>query len=254
MVLPRAAILPRWRDIKVRYRQTLLGVAWVALQPLLSLVVFSVIFGRFLKVPSGDAPYPALFAGLLPWGFFSTSVTRCVANLVGSAHLIGKVYFPRLLLPLGTIAAGLVDLVVSLALFFGLLAWYRIPPTWRLSLVPLALLWLAATSLGVALVLSALNVRYRDVRQALPVLMQTWLFATPVIFGADLIPEKHRALAALNPMAAPVELFRSLLLGREGGFSWGPWPLALSALLSALILAAGVGAFRRVERTMADVV
>jgi lipopolysaccharide transport system permease protein len=243
-----------WRDIKIRYRQTVLGVAWIGLQPLLSLAVLSVIFGRLLKVPSGDAPYPAfLFAALLPWGFFSSSVTRCVTNLVGSAHLIGKVYFPRLIIPLGTVAAGLVDLAVSLVLLFGFLAYYHIQLTWRMSLLPFALLWLTATSLGVGLCLSSLNVRYRDVGQALPVLLQTWLFATPVIYGVQLIPEKYRGIAALNPMAAPVELFRSILLGREGmPFSTGS--LVASALLSVSILASGIAAFRSVERTMADVV
>ena len=230
-------------------------MAWVWLQPLLTLVVLSAIFGRLLKVPSGDMPYPAfLFAALLPWNFFSSSVTRCVGNLVGSAHLIGKVYFPRLLIPLGTVAAGLVDLAVSLVLFVGLLSYYRIPLTWRLLLVPSALLWLVAISLGVGLCLSALNVRYRDVGQALPVLMQTWLFATPVIYGAESIPAKYRGIAALNPMAAPVEAFRSLLLGRGGRMPFSRWSLAASLVSSALLLAIGVMAFRRVERTMADVV
>jgi lipopolysaccharide transport system permease protein len=243
-----------WRDITIRYRQTVLGVAWIGLQPLLSLAVLSVIFGRLLKVPSGDAPYPAfLFAALLPWGFFSSSVTRCVTNLVGSAHLIGKVYFPRLIIPLGTVVAGVVDLGVSLVLLFGFLAYYQIHLTWRVSLLPLAILWLTATSLGVGLCLSALNVRYRDVGQALPVLLQAWLFATPVIYGVELIPVKYRGIAALNPMAAPVELFRSLLLGGEGT-PFGAGALVASALLSVLILATGVAAFRSVERTIADVV
>jgi lipopolysaccharide transport system permease protein len=242
-----------WRDIKVRYRQTLLGVAWIWLQPLLSLLVLSLVFGHLMRVPSGDIPYPPfLFAALLPWGFFSSSVTRCVTNLVASANLIGKVYFPRLLIPLGTVSAGLVDLAVSLVLFLPLLAYYRIELTWHLVFLPLALLWLVATSLGVGLCLSALNVRYRDVGQIVTVLMQIWLFATPVIYGTEMIPMKYRAIAVLNPMAPLVEIFRGLLLGPHMPFS--AWMIGASISVTILVLVVGIAGFRAVERTMADVV
>jgi lipopolysaccharide transport system permease protein len=242
------------RDVKIRYRQTALGVAWIALQPLLMLAVLSVVFGRLLRVPSGSEPYAVfLLAALVPWGFFSSSVTRCVSNLVGSAHLIGKVYFPRLVLPLGTVAAGAVDLAVSLVLLFAILALYRVPLTWRVLLLPVAVLWLSAISLGIGVFLAAMNVRYRDVGQVLPALLQVWLFATPVIYGFDVIPERHRALAALNPLAAPIELFRAIFLERHS-FPFDRLQLSLSVLICLLILAVGVAVFRKVERTMADVV
>ncbi len=245
-----------WRDVKVRYRQTVLGVAWVALQPLLSVAVFTLLFGRLLKVPSGAMPYPVFaFAALLPWSFFSASVTRCVTGLVGSAHLIAKIYFPRLLIPLATVLAVLVDLAVSFAFLLGLMAYYGIGMTWRFSLVPLALLWLVGTTIGVGLWLSALNIRYRDVGQVVPVLMQIWMYVTPVIYGVELIPERYRPLAALNPMTGVVETFRyALLAGDATPRSFAASGFAASALLSLCILVLGMAAFRRIERTMADVV
>jgi lipopolysaccharide transport system permease protein len=240
------------RDIKVRYKQTALGAAWAVLQPLLTMAVFSLFFGRLAKVPSDGLPYPIFaFTALVPWGFFSTSLTQASNSMVGSANLIKKVYFPRLVVPMSCAASALVDMCIASVVLLGFMLWYRILPTvniiWLPGLVVLALV----TSLGAGLWLSALNVRYRDVRYVVPFLMQFWLFATPIAYPSSLLQEPWRTIYGINPMVGVVEGFRWALLGS----ATAPGPiLAVSAIAAILLLLTGALYFRRMEATFADVV
>ena len=241
-----------WRDVKVRYKQTVLGVAWVVLQPVITTVIFTLIFGNLAKMPSENLPY-ALFAlgGLLPWTYFAGAFTRGATSLVGNANLISKVYFPRLIIPLTGVLAGLVDFAVVFVLLLVLLPVFGVAPTWAILTLPLFLLLAVATALGVSLWLSALNVRYRDVNYLVPFLAQAWLYATPVVYPASLIPERWRLIYGLNPMAGVVEGFRWALFGTAEA----PGPLlAVSVAMVALLLVSGLFVFRRMERTFADVV
>ncbi len=245
-----------WRDIKVRYKQTALGVAWIVLQPLLSTVVFTLLFGGLLKVPSNGAPY-ALFAlaALVPWQYFSGSMTRVGTSLVNSANLITKVYFPRLIIPLSGVISTLVDFAIGFAVLVILLIVYRTPLTLNVLWLPAFLLLAIVTALGFGLWLAALNVKYRDVNYLIPFLLQIWMYATPVVFGTTLIPERFRWLMALNPMTGVVEGFRwALLSGASAEFA-APGPLvAASAAISAVVLATGIVFFRNTEKTFADVI
>jgi lipopolysaccharide transport system permease protein len=245
-----------WRDVKVRYKQTALGVAWIVLQPGISTVVFTVLFGILLQVPSGGIPYPLFaLAGLVPWNYFAGSLTRSSTSLVASSHLISKVYFPRLIIPISGVLAGLVDLAVTSSALVVLMFVYRIAPTWRVLLLPGFVLLAMATALGFGLWLSALNVRYRDVNYLVPFLVQVWMYLTPVVYGATLIPEQYRWLLALNPMTAVVEGFRWALLGSAGQLTQSAgWLLAVSVLMVAAVLAGGLFFFRSTERTFADVI
>lgn len=240
-----------WRDIKVRYKQTALGAIWIVLQPLASMVVFTLLFGVLLKVPSGGIPYPVFaYAALLPWNYFAASLNRSSTSVVGSAHLITKVYFPRLIIPLAGVLSGLVDFGVSFLALIGLLAYFGVAPTLAVIFLPAFLLLAMLTALGFGLWLSALNVRFRDVNVLIPFLIQIWMYLTPVIYGADLIPQRFRFLLALNPMTAVVEGFRWALLG-----AGAPEPiLAISCLIALVVLAGGILFFRRTERTFADVI
>ncbi len=245
-----------WRDIKVRYKQTALGVAWIVLQPLLSTVVFTVIFGLLLKVPSNGAPY-ALFslAALVPWQYFSGSLSRVGTSLVNSANLITKVYFPRLIIPLSGVISTLVDFAIGFAVLLILMLFYRAPVTANVAWLPLFLLLAIVTALGFGLWLAALNVKYRDVNYLIPFLLQIWMYATPVVFGATLIPERFRWLMALNPMTGVVEGFRWALLGGMLQDANPPGLLtALSAVISLVVLITGVVFFRSTEKTFADVI
>jgi len=245
-----------WRDVKVRYKQTALGVAWVILQPLISMVVFSLLFGQLLKVPSGEVPYPIFaYAALLPWNYFAASLTRSSTSLVGSAHLITKVYFPRLVIPISGVLSGLVDFAVAFLVLVGLMIYYGIAPTWAVVWLPAFLLLALATALGVGMWLSALNVRYRDVNYLVPFLVQVWMYLTPVVYGTTLIPERFRFLLALNPMTGVVEGFRWALLGRRLAEARAPGPLlAVSVGISLVILVSGAIFFRSTERTFADII
>ena len=190
-----------WRDLKVRYKQTLLGVAWIVLQPVISMIVFSLLFGGLLKVPSGGVPYPIFaYAALLPWNYFAGSLSRSSTSLVGSAHLITKVYFPRLIIPISGVLSGLVDFAIAFLVLAGLMVFYGVAPTPALVWLPAFLLLAMVTALGFGLWLSALNVRYRDVNYLVPFLAQIWMYLTPMIYGSTLIPERFRFLLALNPM------------------------------------------------------
>jgi lipopolysaccharide transport system permease protein len=242
-----------WRDITVRYRQTLIGMAWAVVQPLMTMVVFSVFFGRLARMPSDGAPYPLFaFAALVPWAFFATGVTQSANSLVHSGNLITKVYFPRLLVPMGRVLGGLPDLGLSFLVLLGMVWWYglfelRGPLMW----VPALAILTFVTALGLGLWLSALNVRYRDIQHAVPFLMQIWLFATPIAYPSSLLSEPWRTVYSLNPLVGVVEGFRWALLGsgRPPGLS-----LAVSALAAVALLISGAYFFRRIERTFADIV
>ncbi len=245
-----------WRDIKVRYKQTALGVAWIILQPTLSMVVFSLLFGLLLKVPSGDAPYPIFaYAALLPWNYFAGALNRSSTSVVNSAHLITKVYFPRLVIPLAGVLSGLVDFAIAFLVLVGLLIYYQVAPTWAVVLLPGFLLLAMLTALGFGLWLAALNVRYRDINYLIPFLVQVWMYATPVIYGTTLIPERFRFLISLNPMAGVTEGFRWALLGARLGDARPPDMLfAVSTALTLVVLLSGLVFFRNTERTFADLV
>jgi lipopolysaccharide transport system permease protein len=241
-----------WRDVKVRYKQTVLGAAWAILQPLLTMLIFSVFFGRLAKIPSDGIPYPIFaFAALAPWTLFAHGLNQASNSLVSGANLIKKVYFPRLVMPTSAVLSGLVDFALSLVVLLGMMAFYGIAPSWR-ALAILPLIGLAVlTSLGAALWLAALNVEYRDVRYVVPFLTQVWLFATPIAYPSSLLPEGWRMLYAINPMVGVVEGFRWALLGA----GTAPGPLILVSVLVALaLLVSGAFYFRRMEATFADVV
>jgi lipopolysaccharide transport system permease protein len=240
-----------WRDIKVRYKQTILGAAWAIIQPFFTMVVFSIFFGKLGKIPSDGVPYPIFsYAGLLPWSYFAGALAEASNSLVGSSHLIRKVYFPRLVIPLGGVFAGLVDFAIAFTVFIGMMIYYGIHPTMHMLMLPVFIFLALVTALGVGLWLSALNVQYRDVRFVIPFLVQFWLFATPVAYPSSMLPEAWRAIYGINPMAGVVEGFRWALLGTTP-----PGPLiAVSASISVLLLVSGAFYFRRMEKTFADLV
>jgi lipopolysaccharide transport system permease protein len=240
-----------WRDAKVRYRQTVLGALWALVQPGMTMVVFDVFFGRLAQMPSDGAPY-RLFAltALVPWTYFATALGAGAQSLVGQQHLIGKVYFPRLLMPLAAVTTPLVDLAIAFAFLIVMTLWHGVTPGIALVWLPLYVLLAIATALTASVWTAALNVEYRDVRFVLPFAIQFWLFATPVAYPASLVPERWRVLYGLNPMATVVEGFRAALLGTPG-----PGQMVLPSLaVVVLMLAAGVIYFRRVEGTFADVI
>jgi len=240
-----------WRDVKVRYKQTVIGAAWAVIQPLMTMVVFSVFLGGLAKVPSDGVPYPVFaFCALVPWTFFASGVNQSANSLVASGNLIAKVYFPRLLIPMARVLAGVLDLALALGVLFGLIFYYGFRPSVAAFLwLPVFALLAFVTALGVGLWLSALNVRYRDVQHAVPFLVQIWLFATPIAYPASLVPTPWRMIYALNPVVGVVEGFRWALLGT----SQGPGLMTFtSGLAAVVILVTGAFFFRRVERTFAD--
>lgn len=245
-----------WRDVKVRYKQTALGVAWIVLQPVISMAIFTLLFGYLLQAPSNGVPYPIFaYAGLLPWNYFAGSLTRSSQSLVGSANLITKVYFPRLVIPISGVLGGLVDFGVSSVVLGLLMLFYRIPPTANIVWLPFFLLLAIATALGFGLWLAALNVRFRDVNYLMPFLVQIWMYVTPVIYSVTLIPEQYRWLLALNPMTGVVEGFRWALLGGVMTETQPPGPLfAVSVLITLVVLVTGAIFFRSTERTFADII
>ena len=247
-----------WRDVKVRYKQTLLGAAWAILQPTLTMVVFTIFFGRLAGIGSEGVPYPVFsYAGLLPWTFFAQGLTQSSNSLVGSSHLITKVYFPRLVIPLASVLAGAVDFALAFGVLLALMAFYGIAPTIAALALPALLVLAFVTALGAGTWLSALNVEYRDVRYVVPFFVQIWLFVTPVIYPAKTVMGKLEQLGlpgwlyGLNPMVGVVEGFRWALLGI--GTSPGPVIWA-STIVAVALVVTGFAYFRRVERTFADVV
>lgn len=241
-----------WRDIKIRYKQTLLGATWAIIQPLLAMVVFSLFFGRLAGIPSDGVPYPLFsFAGLVPWTLFAFGLTQSTSSVVASQHLITKVYFPRLALPTAAVLSGVVDFALALSVLLGMMLTFGVFPTANAWWIPALTLLALVSALGVGFWLSALNVYYRDVRYALPFITQLWMFATPIAYPSSLLSEPWRTIYGLNPMAGVVEGFRWALLGtstRPGGM------IAVSACATVLMLVGGAYFFRRVERSFADVI
>jgi lipopolysaccharide transport system permease protein len=240
-----------WRDIKVRYKQTVLGVLWAIIQPFFTMVIFSLFFGRLAEMPSDGIPYPIFsYAALVPWTFFAQALTQASNSLVSNANMLKKIYFPRLTLPLATILAGVVDFLLALVVLLGMMFYFGIAPTLNVIWLPLFLLLALITSLGVGLWLSAMNVQFRDVRYAVPFLTQAWLFATPIAYPSSLLPEVLRPLYALNPMVGVVEGFRWALLGTDTA---PDLMVLVSGLAAVALLVSGALYFRRIERTFADV-
>lgn len=241
-----------WRDIKIRYKQAALGVTWAVLQPLLTMVIFSVIFGRLAKLPSDGIPYPVFsFAALLPWQLFSGALSRAGSSLVANRNLLTKVYFPRLIIPFSAVAAGLVDFGISFIVLLGLMLFYGIIPTWAILTLPFLVLFAMLTALAVGLWLSALNVQYRDVEHAIPFIIQAWMYASPVAYSAGLIPTGFwRIVYGLNPLAGVIQGFRWALLGAAP-----PDMLFLVSLVVVIVLlVTGLMYFQKMEESFADVV
>jgi lipopolysaccharide transport system permease protein len=240
-----------WRDIKVRYKQTALGAAWAILQPLFLMLIFTLFFGRVAALAPGGVPYPLFaFTGLVPWTFFANAVTNSGNSLVGNANLITKVYFPRLLVPMAAVAAGLVDFALSFVLLVVFMFYYGVELTWQVALLPVLVLLTTLCAMGVGLLLSALNVKYRDIRFALPFMIQLWLFVSSVIVPSSVLPERGRWLLWLNPMSGIIEGYRAALLGQP--FDWTA--LAAAAAITLLLLAFAAFAFRRMEKQFADII
>ena len=241
-----------WRDIMVRYKQTALGAAWAILQPVLTMVVFSIIFGGLAHLPSNGIPYPIFtFTALLPWQLFAFALTNSSNSLVGSQNLINKVYFPRLVIPLSSVLAGVIDFAIAFLVLLGMMAWYGIVLTPALLLLPVFLLLALTSAMAVGLWLSALNVQYRDIRYVVPFLAQFWMYATPIAYSSELIPENWRWLYSLNPMTGVVEGFRWAILGKS---NLDTFSLGISAVVVVALLIGGLYYFKRMESSFADVI
>jgi lipopolysaccharide transport system permease protein len=240
-----------WRDIKVRYRQTVMGALWAIIQPFFTMVIFSLFFGRLAKIPSDGLPYPVFsYAALVPWTFFATALNQASNSLVINANMVKKIYFPRLSLPIATILASVVDFVLAFIVLLGMMFFYGLVPTINVLWLPFFLLLALITSLGVSLWLSAMNVQFRDVQYTIPFLTQAWLFVTPIAYPSSLLPEPWRTLYGLNPMAGVVEGFRWALLGTDTA----PGPMTLvSAAVALILFISGAFYFRRMEQGFADV-
>jgi len=243
-----------WRDILVRYKQTTIGLAWALLRPLLSIIVFTIVFGKLAGLPSDGVPYPILVcAGLLPWQFFAGAFSEAGASLVGNASIISKVYFPRLIIPASAVIVGLVDFAISLLILAGLMLWYGYPPDWRIATLPLFVVIALAAALGAGIWIAALNVRYRDFRFIIPFIVQFGLYISPVGFSSSIVPEQWRLAYALNPMAGVIDGFRWAILQSNEAMLY--WPgFLVSVLIVILVFASGVWYFRRTERSFADVI
>lgn len=241
-----------WRDVKVRYKQTVIGAAWAVLSPLLTVLIFAVVFGRLAKIPSDGLPYVVFaFAGFLPWTYFAQALARGSASLVGNAHLITKVYFPRLMIPLAAVATPAVDFCLSLLTLFALMLWYRVPPALSLLALPAYLLLAATIAFALALWLAPLNVRYRDVNHTIPFLVQAWMYASPVVYPLSLVPEPWRVVYSLNPMVGVIEGFRWCIVGTD---TLNVVAVAVSLAVTLPALVGGLVFFRRMERAFADVI
>ncbi|PYS47203.1 MAG: phosphate ABC transporter permease [Acidobacteria bacterium] len=242
-----------WRDIKVRYKQTVLGAAWAIIQPLFMMLIFTLFFGRLAGLDSrvGGIPYPIFaYAGLLPWTFFSNAITNSSNSLVGSSNLITKVYFPRMIIPAAAVGAGVVDFAIAFAVLIGLMIYYGMPIMGSIVMLPPLVLLTTLLAMGIGMWLSALNVKYRDIRYALPFMIQFWMFATPIIYPSSLVPAKWQWALALNPLTGIIEGYRAALFGLE--FNWAA--LSISAAITLAILVYSAYSFRRMEKSFADLV
>lgn len=241
-----------WRDIKVRYKQTVLGALWAIIQPLFTMLIFALFFGRLAKVPSDGIPYPLFsYTALVPWTFFALGLTQASNSLVSNSNMLKKIYFPRMAMPIGSVVAGCVDFCLAFTVLLAMMAFYGVAPTWKIVWLPFFLLLALAVCLGVSLWLSAMNVQFRDVRYTIPFITQFWMFATPIAYPSSLLPEPWRTVYGINPMVGVVEGFRWALLDARTA----PGPMvAVSSIVALCILVGGAYYFRRQERTFADVV
>jgi lipopolysaccharide transport system permease protein len=243
-----------WRDLAVRYKQTVIGVLWALIRPLLTMVVFTIVFSRIAKLPTdGDAPYALMvFAGILPWSFFSSALSEASASLVNNERLISKVYFPRLIVPIATIVVAFVDFLISFCILFALMAWYGFMPDWRLLLIPVFVVWAFIASVGPALWITSLNVKYRDFRYIIPFIVQFGLYVSPVGFSFSVIPEQWRLVYSLNPMVGVINGFRWCILRGQSDLYWPG--LIVGIAVSAFFVWLGIRYFRNSERTFADLI
>jgi lipopolysaccharide transport system permease protein len=242
-----------WRDILVRYKQTAIGMAWALIRPFLTMVVFTVVFGNLAKLPSEGVPYPILvFAGMLPWQFFSTALSECSNSLISNANLISKVYFPRLIVPTSAVIVSFVDFMISGMILLGLMAWYNYLPSWRILTLPLFIGIAFVASIGVGLWLAALSVEYRDFRYIVPFIVQFGLYISPVGFTSNIVPDQWRLLYSLNPMVGVIDGFRWAILGGESKLYLPGFTLSVG--LVVFLLVSGIWYFRKMERTFADVI
>lgn len=242
-----------WRDILVRYKQTAIGVAWALVRPFLTMVVFTVVFGKLAKLPSDGVPYPILvFAAMLPWQFFANSLSEASNSLVGNANLISKVYFPRLIIPASSVITSFVDFLISSLILVGVMIWYQFIPGWRIFTLPLFIAIAFAAAMGIGLWLTALNVKYRDFRYIVPFIVQFGLYVSPVGFSSSVVPEKWRLLFSLNPMVGVIDGFRWAILGGDVQIYWPGFLISNGLVL--LFLVTGIWYFRKTEKTFADVI
>jgi len=242
-----------WRDILVRYKQTIIGIAWALIRPLLTMLVFTIVFGTLAKLPSEGAPYPIMvFAGMLPWQFFANALAECSNSLISNSNLISKVYFPRLIIPASAVIVSFVDFMISGIILLGLMAWYNFIPTWRIITLPFFIAIAFAASMGAGLWLASLNVKYRDFRYIVPFIVQFGLYISPVGFSSTIVPEKWRLLYSLNPVVGVIDGFRWAILGGESKIYFPGFLLSLT--LVGLILGTGIWYFRKTEKTFADVI
>lgn len=242
-----------WRDILIRYKQTAIGFAWAVLRPLLTMVVFTIVFGKIAKLPSGNVPYALLVcAAILPWQFFANALGESSSSLVANANLISKVYFPRLIIPATAIVTSLVDFAISFVILVAMMLWYGVLPDWRIATLPLFILIAIAAAMGIGLWLTALNVKYRDFRYVIPFIVTFGLYVSPVGFSSDIIPEKWRLLYSLNPMVGVIDGFRWAVLGGQSSIYWPGFLLSLAIV--AVLLFTGLRYFRNTEKTFADII
>lgn len=241
-----------WRDIKVRYKQTLLGAMWAVIQPFMTMVIFTIFFGKFAKIPSEGVPYPIFsYSGVVPWTFFAGAIGLCGNSLVGNSNLLTKVYFPRVAIPVSAVLSGLIDFFIASIILFGIMIFYNVPLGWKLLLWPVLVIPLIVLALGVGLIFASLNVKYRDIKYALPFIVQIWLFATPIIYPISIVPEQYRTLVGLNPLTGLMGAFRSVVIIDK--------QIDLRSLLSSLtislfILLFGLFYFRTTEKEFADII
>jgi len=242
-----------WRDILVRYKQTVIGIAWALIRPFLTMIVFTVVFGNLAKLPSEGAPYPIMvFAGMLPWQFFSGALSECSNSLITNSNLISKVYFPRLIVPASAVIVSFVDFLVAGMILLALMAWYNFVPSWRILTLPVFILIAFAASMGAGLWLAALNVKYRDFRYVVPFIIQFGLYISPVGFTSSIVPQQWRFLYALNPMVGVIDGFRWAIIGGQAQLYWPSFLLSLGLVI--LLFGGGIWYFRKTERTFADVI
>jgi lipopolysaccharide transport system permease protein len=242
-----------WRDILVRYKQTAIGIAWALIRPFLTMVVFTVVFGKLAKLDDGSVPYPILvFSALLPWQFFSNALSECSNSLIANSNLLSKVYFPRLIVPTSAIVVSFVDFLISGMILLGLMAWFNFVPSWRILTLPVFIFIACAASMGAGLWLAALNVKFRDFRFVVPFIVQFGLYISPVGFSSNIVPEQWRLIYALNPMVGVIDGFRWAILG--GNYSLHPLGFTLSLFIVFLLLVSGVWYFRKTERFFADII